>query len=240
MSAIDDEKAIKAAKKAKLRAEAEKLGISYEALKEQKKDKKRRKREADKLTADNDEFDGGKDRQQEQKRMRTWSADFDADAKGSGGGTNGGNAPATKRPRTRSMDKAEVNAEIVKGEKSQSTEEWRKSHNITIRGYGKNASVKVPEPYIEFDDAPFNPTIQKTLKAAGFERPTFVQAQVRHLHEFRNENMHHSNFCSLTVIDNYTGLANRHKRRRHDFNCKDWIRKNMWLPPTIISSLHSK
>lgn len=173
MSANDEEKAIKAARKAKLRAEAEKLGISYEALKEQKKDKKRRKREADKLTDDNAEFEGGTDRQQEKKRMRTWSADFDADAKKSGG-TNG----SAKRPRTRSIDKAEENAEIVKSEKSQSSEEWRKSHNITVRGYGKNANVKVPEPYIEFDDAPFNPAIQKTLKAAGFERPTFIQAQV--------------------------------------------------------------
>lgn len=180
MSAIDDEKAIKAAKKAKLRAEAEKLGISYEDLKEQKKDKKRRKREADKLTDDNANFDGGIDRQQEQKRMRTWSADLDADAKASIGGTKGNDAPATKRPRTRSMDKAEENAQIVKSEKSQSAEEWRKSHNITVRGYGKNANVKVLDPYIEFDDAPFNPTIQKTLKAAGFERPTFVQAQVSH------------------------------------------------------------
>lgn len=180
MSAIDDEKAIKAAKKAKLRAEAEKLGISYEALKEQKKDKKRRKREADKLTDDNANFDGGIDRQQEQKRMRTWSVDIDADAKKESGGSTNGHAPSSKRPRTRSMDKAEENAQIVKSEKSQSAEEWRKSHNITVRGYGKNANVKVLDPYIEFDDAPFNPTIQKTLKAAGFERPTFVQAQVSH------------------------------------------------------------
>lgn len=180
MSANDEEKATKAAKKAKLRAEAEKLGISYEALKEQKKDKKRRKREADKLSDDNAEFEGGTDRQQEKKRMRTWSADFDADAKKSGGTNANGNVTASKRPRTRSMDKAEENAEIVKSEKSQSSEEWRKSHNITVRGYGKNANVKVPEPYIEFDDAPFNPAIQKTLKAAGFERPTFIQAQVSH------------------------------------------------------------
>ena len=33
------------------------------------KDKKKRKGEADTLNADNDEFDGGNDRQQEQKRM---------------------------------------------------------------------------------------------------------------------------------------------------------------------------
>jgi hypothetical protein len=178
MSAKDDEKATKAAKKAKLRAEAEKLGISYEALKAQKKEKKTRKREADKLTDDNAEFEGGIDRQQEQQRMRTWSVDLDADEK------DNGKAPAAKRPRTRSMDKAEVNAQIVQVEKSQSAEEWRKSHSITIRGYGKNASAKFSDPYIEFVDAPFNPTIQKTLKAAGFERPTLIQAQVRNLASF--------------------------------------------------------
>ena len=86
---------------------------------------------------------------------------------------------STKRARTRSMDKAEDNAKIVQGEKSQSTEEWRKSHEITLRGYGKRANEKFADPFIEFDDAPFNPAIQKSLKAAGFARPTLIQSQVR-------------------------------------------------------------
>lgn len=185
MSANEDEKAKKAAKKAKLRDEADKLGVSYEQLKAQKKDKKKRKGEADKLNADNDEFDGGNDRQQEQKRMRAYSGENLDDSKkhgGSNGGTsNGSSEPSAKRLRTRSMDKAEENANIAKVEKTQSPEEWRAMHNITIRGYGKNASEKkFTDPFIEFSDAPFNPTIQKTLKAAGFDRPTFIQSQVRH------------------------------------------------------------
>jgi len=181
MGAADD-KAKKAAKKAKLKAEAESLGISYEELKTQKKNKKAnkaRKREAEKLNADNTNAD----REQEQKRMRTWSGDFDGDKTNTANGSSSSDAqqPATKRLRTRSMDKAEDNAKIVASEKSQSTEEWRKLHNITVKGHGTNSSEKKftsMDPYIEFDDAPFNPTIQKTLKAAGFERPTLIQAQV--------------------------------------------------------------
>ena len=185
MGAIEDEKAKKAAKKAKLRDEADKLGVSYEQLKAQKKDKKKRKGEADALNADNDEFDGGNDRHQEQKRMRAYSGENLDESKKHGGTngatTNGSSEPSAKRLRTRSMDKAEENAKIAKVEKSQSPEEWRAMHNITIRGYGKNASEKkFTDPFIEFSDAPFNPTIQKTLKAAGFDRPTFIQSQVRY------------------------------------------------------------
>eukprot|EP00584_Thalassiosira_punctigera_P023824 CAMPEP_0172552874 /NCGR_PEP_ID=MMETSP1067-20121228/47243_1 /TAXON_ID=265564 ORGANISM="Thalassiosira punctigera, Strain Tpunct2005C2" /NCGR_SAMPLE_ID=MMETSP1067 /ASSEMBLY_ACC=CAM_ASM_000444 /LENGTH=574 /DNA_ID=CAMNT_0013340945 /DNA_START=46 /DNA_END=1766 /DNA_ORIENTATION=- len=175
MSATElDEKAKKAAKKAKLREEAEKLGISYETLKAQKKDKKKRKREADTLTTENAEHDGGVDREQEKKRMRSWSGEFAEDKKADGAD---GEGPVTKRLRTRSMDKAEENHKIAQVEKSQTTEEWRKLHNITVRGYGKNANEKFADPYIEFDDAPFNPSIQKSLKAAGFERPTYIQSQ---------------------------------------------------------------
>lgn len=188
MSAVD-EKAKKAAKKAKLKAEAESLGITYEALKAQKKDKKenKRKREADNLNADNVEFDGGAGRAQEQKRMRTWSGDFDGDKTEKKNGTaannnnNNDEGPATKRLRTRSMDKAEDNAIIVQAEKSQSTSEWRKSHDITLKGYGTNANSTFMDPFIEFGDAPFNPTIQNSLKAAGFERPSLVQAQVSNI-----------------------------------------------------------
>lgn len=160
-----EEKAKKAEKKAKLRADAEKLGITYEELKKQKKEKKesKRKREAEQLGGDD------ADRQQEKKRMRTWSGDLGEEEK----------QTESKRARTRSMDKAEENAKIVKEEKSQSPDEWRKSHNITVRGHGKRVGEKVADPFIEFDDAPFNPTIQKTLKAAGFERPTLIQSQVR-------------------------------------------------------------
>jgi len=173
MSANDaDEKAKKAAKKAKLKEEAQKLGIPYEELKAQKKETKnaKRKGEADKLEKDNAEYEGGDDRQSEKKRMRSYSKDFVAEDELEGN--------QAKRRRTRSMDKAEENAKIAHEEKSQSAEEWRKTHNITIRGYGTRSNDKFPDPFIEFNDAPFNPTIQKTLKSAGFARPTFIQSQV--------------------------------------------------------------
>jgi len=165
-----EEKARKAEKKAKLKAEAEKLGITYEELKKQKKEKKekkesKRKREAEQLGGDDE------DRQQEKKRMRSWSGDFGDEEK----------KTETKRARTRSMDKAEETAKIVKEEKSQSPEEWRTAHQITVRGHGKRINEKFADPFIEFDDAPFNPVIQKTLKAAGFERPTLIQSQVNHI-----------------------------------------------------------
>ena len=146
-----------------------------EELKAQKKEKKekKRKREADKLSQDNTAFEGGQDRELEKNRLRAYSGDFEDKT------SNGGEQqPSAKRLRTRSMDKAEDNAKVVQAEKSQSTEEWRKSHSITVQGYGKNANQKYEDPFIEFDDAPFNASIQSTLKAAGFERPTYIQAQV--------------------------------------------------------------
>ena len=169
MSAIEsDDKAKKAAKKAKLKEEAQKLGIPYEELKAQKKEKKKRKREAEALQQDNDEYEGGKGRESEKNRMRSYSKD-EAEPDGND----------AKRRRTRSMDKAEESAKIVGQEKAQSPEEWRKTHSITIKGYGSNEKYASVDPFIEFNDAPFNPTIQKTLKAAGFDRPTLIQSQVR-------------------------------------------------------------
>ena len=149
------------------------LDEELKAQKKEKKEKKKRKREADKLSQDNTAFEGGQDRELEKNRLRAYSGDFEEKP------SNGGDQqPSAKRLRTRSMDKAEDNAKVVQAEKSQSTEEWRKSHNITVQGYGKNANQKFEAPFIEFSDAPFNASIQKTLKAAGFERPTFIQSQV--------------------------------------------------------------
>ena len=194
MSAAED-KAKKAEKKAKLKAEAEKLGISYEELKKQKKEKKesKRKREAEQLGGDDE------DRQQEKKRMRSWSGDFGDEEK----------KTEAKRARTRSMDKAEENAKIVQEEKSQSPEEWRKTHNITIRGYGKRSNEKIADPFIEFNDAPFNPVIQKTLKAAGFERPTLIQSQVSNICLYFSFNGSHH---FVPVSNQQMSLAHRHGR----------------------------
>lgn len=171
MSATEvDDKAKKAEKKAKLKAEAAKLGIPYEELKAQKKDKKKRKREAEKLENDNAVYEGGHSRESEKKRMRSYSKDFTTETEPEGN--------EAKRRRTRSMDKAEESAKIVSEEKAQSPEEWRKMHSITIKGYGSKDKYQIPDPFIEFSDAPFNPTIQKALKSAGFDRPTLIQSQV--------------------------------------------------------------
>jgi len=172
MSASEaDDKAKKAAKKAKLKEEAAKLGIPYEELKAQKKEKKnKRKREAEKLEKDNAEYEGGEGRNFEKKRMRTYSKDFTVEHEPEGN--------EAKRRRTRSMDKAEESAKIASEEKAQSPDEWRKTHSITIKNYGSNVQHPTPDPFIEFSDAPFNPTIQKTLKSAGFARPTLIQSQV--------------------------------------------------------------
>ena len=223
-----DDKAKKAAKKAKLKEEAEQLGISYEELKAQKKEKKsKRKREAEKLEKDNAEYEGGQGRESEMKRMRSYSKDYVEPEPNE-----------AKRRRTRSMDKADENSKIVQEEKAQSPEEWRKTHNITIRGYGAKANDTFPDPFIEFNDAPFNPTIQKTLKSAGFAMPTFIQSQVS-LHDIFNY------LYQINVINNYLltslkGLANCNQRFRYDMHSQNRKWKNLRLSPTIFSSIHPK
>ena len=170
-------------RKAELKAEAEALGITYKELKARKKqdkEKKKRKREAEQLQADAELVEGGEGHRDEMKRMRAYSKDFDEVA----GASNDG--PDEKRRRTRSMDLAEhgkkkEGTDDKKEEKEapKTTAEWRKSHNITIRGHGANASEKeFPDPFLQFADAPFGDSIQRSLKAAGFAAPTAIQSQV--------------------------------------------------------------
>eukprot|EP00529_Nitzschia_sp_RCC80_P016657 CAMPEP_0113443864 /NCGR_PEP_ID=MMETSP0014_2-20120614/2369_1 /TAXON_ID=2857 /ORGANISM="Nitzschia sp." /LENGTH=646 /DNA_ID=CAMNT_0000334855 /DNA_START=110 /DNA_END=2051 /DNA_ORIENTATION=+ /assembly_acc=CAM_ASM_000159 len=149
----------KKAKKAALKKEAEKLGITYEEMK--KRDKKRHKKsEAEALVSDEHKV--------EAKRMRAYSKD--------------GDDVGEKRLRTRSMDRAEENEAVIKEEKSMSTEEWRKEHTLTLRGHGDNRDLSaLPEaatkPYIEFTDSPYSQRIVRALTGAGFARPTPIQAQ---------------------------------------------------------------
>jgi len=181
------EKERSAAKKEALKAEAKKLGIPYKELKAQRKEekeKKRKSREANALKSDVDVNHNG-----EMKRMRAWSKDFDADGTVKKGKAEaGGEGPAEKRRRTRSMDLAEHadkkppvdKLPTVVEDAPKTTAEWRKHHNITIRGHGKNTGSKdIAEPFLEFDDAPFCDSIQRSLKAAGFASPTAIQSQVR-------------------------------------------------------------
>ena len=170
-------------RKIELKAEALALGITYKELKAKKKlDKsnqksQKRKREAERLKAD---AEGGEGHRDEMKRMRAYSKDFDEDAATSKDGSD------EKRRRTRSMDLAEHGdkkgkAEEKKEEKEapKTTAEWRKLHSIAIRGHGTNASKKeFPDPFLQFADAPFGDSIQRSLKAAGFAAPTAIQSQV--------------------------------------------------------------
>lgn len=147
----------KKAKKAQMKQEAENLGITYDELKQRKKNKKR---EAEAL--DSEEHKG------EINRIRSYSKDFDPKESAE---------TAEKRRRTRSMDVAEENEAITKEEKRLTPLEWRKEHQLTLRGHGENRDLKFPDPYIEFKDAPFSDLILTSFTRAGFARPSAIQAQ---------------------------------------------------------------
>jgi ATP-dependent RNA helicase DDX5/DBP2 len=164
----DDKKARKAA----LKKEAEKLGISYDEMKKlEKKNKRKAQREAESLETD--------EHKKEIKRMRTYSKDLDGEegARNKEHGAAGDDGNIAKRRRTRSMDVAEENEAIAKEEKKLSPEEWRKEHTLSLRGHGDSRDSTFPAPYIEFKDSPFSDRIQRALTSAGFARPTPIQAQ---------------------------------------------------------------
>jgi len=142
----------KKAKKEQMKKEAEKLGISY------KEHKKKVKREAESL--ETEEHKG------EIKRMRAYSRDNDDTED-----------ETSRRRRTRSMDVAEENSAAIKDEKRLSPDDWRKEHQLTLRGHGDNRSMQFPDPYIEFRDAPFSDRILTGFSRAGFARPSPIQAQ---------------------------------------------------------------
>jgi ATP-dependent RNA helicase DDX5/DBP2 len=155
-------------RKAALKKAAEKQGISYDEMKKKYKEsssssgKRKKTSEAESLKTDEEKKDI--------KRMRAYSKDLNEEKKDDG--------PDAKRRRTRSMDEAESAKAKTKAEKSLTPEEWRKEQTITLRGHGKNSTLtEFVAPYIEFSDAPFSDRIQKTLLAAGFARPTSIQAQ---------------------------------------------------------------
>lgn len=156
-------------RKEKLRIEAEKLGMSYKDLKEQKKaekERKKRSREADALVDPIHKDD--------MKRMRTWSHDEKNDPEADQGGRD------AKRRRTRSMDAKEEEKSHVSAEERLTPEEWRKEHNITVRGHGKyhgEGASAFPAPFLKFTDAPFNSAVLRSFEQAGFTAPTPIQSQ---------------------------------------------------------------
>lgn len=169
-----DEKADKAARKEALKAEAAKLGVSYEDLKAEKKmkkaekvankeQKKRKMSESENLAADS--FVAQEATQN--KRMRAYSKDM-AEEK-----------TIENRRRTRSMDLADEKRDEEKkkaDESNLSTAEWRKSHQMTVFKQS-DRSYQPIEPFRKFTDAPFNADIQRALTSAGYESPTAIQSQ---------------------------------------------------------------
>lgn len=164
MSADSPDKTAKKARKDALKKEAKAMGITYDELKAQKKQKKSRKREADNLETD--------EHKTERKRMRSWSKDLSKPDKEP-------SETETKRRRTRSMDAAEEKEEKEKQDDATSPEEWRKENSITVKGHGKHASdTEFPVPFYNFKDTPFNGVVLKSFETAGFEKPTLIQSQV--------------------------------------------------------------
>lgn len=151
-------------KKEAMKKEAENLGISYDELKKRKKNKKREAESLD--TAEH---------QSEIKRMRSYSKDLDNDKEGKDATTP--SEQAAKRRRTRSMDAADEVEALTKEEKKLTPEEWRKEHQLTLRGHGASSGMKYPDPYIQFTDGPFAPNILSGFSRAGFTRPSVIQAQ---------------------------------------------------------------
>lgn len=168
-NATNDEKeaaaAAKKARKVALKAEAATMGITYDELKERKREckknnKNKQKREAEQLE--------NVEHQADMKRMRTWSKDFDD--------------PTTKKRNiTRSMDETLLATPDEQIEMS--AEEWRSLHDIRVQGHGDTSrqqqqQMKFPDPYLKFTDAPFCAAIQKSFAQAGFDKPTHIQSQV--------------------------------------------------------------
>ena len=144
-----EDKAAKKARRAALKEEAEKLGISYDELKKQTKSNK--KREAQQLQ--------DPAHQTEMKRMRTWSKDFDNDS--------------NKKRRTRSMDEKEKppapSPEAWRNEHS---------IKIQGHGENRH-ELDFAKPFLKFTDTPYCGAIQKMFQQAGYEAPTPIQSQVR-------------------------------------------------------------
>jgi len=141
----------KAEQKAADKEEAARRGISYKELKQERKQKKREADELDTLEHKN-----------EVKRLRTYSNDYDEGA----------------QRRTRHRDAVEEEKLQKEAQAQQTPDEWRKEHNISIRGHGSERStLSFPDPFREFQQAPFHDRIQQSLRRAGFEQPTPIQSQ---------------------------------------------------------------
>jgi ATP-dependent RNA helicase DDX5/DBP2 len=154
------DKTDKEAKKAAMKKEAEELGITYEELKKRQKKKKRENEGAALDTSVH---------KSEVKRLRAYSKDLTSTEI---------NMLGEKKRRTRSMDKAEEVSAVVQAEKSLTPQEWRTENEIKLEGHGGNSGCKVfKDPYIEFKDSPFSPRILQSFVAAGFSKPSSIQAQ---------------------------------------------------------------
>lgn len=122
--------------------------------KPKKEQKQKHKRELEALNDDSEQ-------EKQIKRLRAYSKDENDDDQ------------QTARRRTRSMD-AKEEAEIIPPTKL-TPDEWRKEHGITVQG--SDSSNPIPDPFMEFTDAPFGEKILQGFKMAGFAKPTSIQSQ---------------------------------------------------------------
>jgi len=150
----------KADRKAELKIEAEKKGITYEELKQQKKDAKAAKSKTKRSRSGSSEEPSTTDSKQQKE---------ESDKK------------RMKRARSHSSDgeekKSDDDADIA-GNTEVSVDQWKKEHNITIIQHGPNTGNSVADtpPFFNFSDAPFCKPIQDSLTSAGFEKPTPIQS----------------------------------------------------------------
>jgi len=167
-------------RKAALKKLADKSDISYEDMKKRYRQhkastssnaKSKKSREAENLETD--------EHKKDIKRMRSYSKDYDDDErKKNNVSDDSSDERKAKRHRTRSFDITESNKADVVAEKSLTTDEWKKEHDIVLKGHGKHTGcTSFASPYIEFTDTPFCSKIKSSLTGAGFARPTAIQAQ---------------------------------------------------------------
>ena len=188
------DKSDKAARKAALKKEAEKMGISYDDLKAKKKEeksnkksKKERKRKlSESEILQSDSF--VRQANTENKRMRSYSKDFEEERGKTENDTDGKFSPSSKntqqqRRRTRSMDAAEAASEQEKSNDNKKSDslsvgEWRKEHQLRVSKPSVNFQDFTPlDPYLTFKQTPFCADIQKAISHAGYTSPTVIQAQ---------------------------------------------------------------
>lgn len=142
------------------------------SARKEKKEKKEKKDKKDKKSSSSDKpqksekrkNDDGEERSSKKRKMSETDIDLND------------SSTFPRRARTRSMSEVE---EVNKIDVTQTAEEFRKSHQITISGVHSSGSgsYACPDPMSTFASTPFAPPLRRALDAAGFPHPTPTQAQ---------------------------------------------------------------